>query len=555
MKSVIIIFLNLIGLGIISLYSQEESSEKDFGQVCGNFQSYAQYYINDPSIGAIAVNEKTLINSWANFTYTFKNFSAGFRYEGYLNTLLGYPNAGGINNGVGFPYRWAMFTTENFEITAGNFYEQFGNGLILRSYEEKMLGIDNALDGFRVKYKIKNGILLTALAGKQRYYWTVGPGIIRGIDGIIQINDLFTKFQESNLRIILGGSFVSKYQNEDNPLYYLPANVGAASGRIAIKYKNFDLNSEYAYKINDPSLENSYIFKPGQAILINTSYAKKGFGIVLGSKWVDNMSFRSDRNATLTDLNINQIPEITKNHIYVLPAFYPYATQPNGEWGAKAEIMYKIPKNTLLGGKYGTSMSINFSRVHDIKKTQINDTTPVFPLASGTYGYNSKLFSIGKTLYFQDVNIEISKKWSKKFLSNFTYVYLIYNYDVLRGITGHGYVRSHIGIADLTYKFEGGKAIKTEFQHMYTKQDEGNWVLGMIEYSLSGWFFSIFDNWNYGNPTTKKHFYSIGFGHVQGGTRIQLTYGKQREGVMCIGGVCRNVPASNGLSVSISSTF
>lgn len=554
MKKIFTLFLNLAGLGIFSLLAQE-NTENNSGQITGNFQTDVQYYIEDQSIGAIAVKEYTLVNSWANFIYSNQNFSAGFRYEGYMNTLLGYPNSGGINDGIGIPFRWAMFSKDNIEITVGNFYEQFGNGLVLRSYEEKMLGIDNALDGFRIKYQLHKGINITGLIAKQRYYWNHGPGIIRGFDGTIQINEVFQSLEESSLRLNIGGSFVSKFQHEDHPLYNLPDNVAAMSGRIMIRYKNFDINSEYAYKINDPSLDNSYIFKPGQALLINTSYAKKGLGIVLATKWVDNMAFRSDRNASLTDLNINQLPEITKNHIYVLPAFYPYATQPNGEWGAKAEIMYKIPKNTLLGGKYGTNVSLNYSRAHDIKKTQINDTTPVFPPASGTYGYNTKFFSIGDNLYFQDINIEISKKWSKKILSNFSYVYLIYNYDVLRGITGHGNVYAHIGIVDMTYKFENYSALKTEIQHMFTKQDEGSWVLGMIEYSLPGWFFTVFDNWNYGNPESEKHYYSIGFGHFSGGTRIQLSYGKQRAGVMCIGGVCRNVPASNGVSVSISSTF
>ena len=40
----------------------------------------------------------------------------------------------------------ATYTIDGLEITAGNFYEQFGSGLIFRSYEEKGLGIDNAMD-------------------------------------------------------------------------------------------------------------------------------------------------------------------------------------------------------------------------------------------------------------------------------------------------------------------------------------------------------------------------------------------------------------------------
>jgi hypothetical protein len=552
MKKFTILFLSLLGSGIISVYAQNENNN---GQVSGNFQSDVQYYIEDQSIGANAVNEKVLANSWANFSYSMGNFTAGIRYEGYMNSLLGYPNQGGINDGVGIPFRYAMFTNDNFEITVGNFYEQFGNGLILRSYEEKMLGIDNALDGFKVKYNPVPGVFITGLIGKQRYYWTHGPGIIRGFDGELQINELITSFNESNLRMSIGGSFVSKYQKEDNPIYNLPANVGAGAGRIDIRYKGLRLNSEYAYKINDPSMENTYIYRPGQALLINAIYSQSGLGVVLSTKWVDNMSFRSDRNASLTDLSINQLPEITRNHIYTLPAFYPYATQPNGEWGAKAEIIYKIKKESLLGGKYGTTISFNYSRAHEIEKSQINDSTPIG--APGTFGYNTSFFSIGEELYFQDINIEISKRWTKKLYTNIAYVNLFYNYDLLRGIPGHDNVLAHIAIADATYKFGGGVALKTELQGMFTKQDEGNWGLGLIELTIPNWFFTIMDNWNYGNPdpNSRPHYFSFGFGYVNGGSRVQLTYGKQRAGVMCIGGVCRNVPASNGFSLSISSTF
>jgi hypothetical protein len=128
---------------------------------------------------------------------------------------------------------------------------------------------------------------------------------------------------------------------------------------------------------------------------------------------------------------------------------------------------------------------------------------------------------------------------------------------MLMGVKGHENVYAHIAIADLTYKIASGVAIKTEFQGMFTQQDKGNWGLGLIELTIPKWFFTVFDNWNYGNPDVdnRVHYLNVGFGFVNGGNRIQLTYGKQREGVMCIGGVCRNVPASNGLALSISSTF
>ncbi len=547
---ILIIFLFILGFA----FSQNENDNK-YGQVSGNFQTDIQYYTTDSIIGAIAPIEKTLANSWANFTYSLGDFSAGLRFEGYMNSILGYPNTGGKNDGIGLPYYFANFSRDKFEFTVGNFYEQFGNGMVLRSYEEKMLGVDNALNGFRVKYNPINGIYLKGLIAKQRFYWENGPGIIKGFDGEIQFNDLIESFAEKELKINLGGSFVSKFQKDDSPIYKLPNNVGASSGRIDIRYKGLALNSEYSYKIPDPNADNKFIYKSGQAFLINTSYSKQGLGIILSTKWVDNMAFRSDRNASLTDLNINVLPELTRNHVYTLPAYYPYASQPNGEWGAKAEIMYKIPKESLLGGKYGTSILANYSRVHNIDKLPFNDSLPMD--APGTLGYTSNFFSIGDELYYQDINIEINKRWTKKLYTNLSYINLLYNYNILRGQTGYENVNAHIAIADITYKFKPSFALKTELQHLYTKQDEGNWALALFELTIPNWFFTIIDNWNYGNSDInhRPHYYNFGFGYINNSTRIQLTYGKTRAGVMCVGGVCRNVPASNGISLSISSTF
>ncbi|MDL2262767.1 DUF6029 family protein [Bacteroidales bacterium OttesenSCG-928-I21] len=549
------LILCFCNIGFFSLHAQVEEKERNFGHISGNFQADGQYYFEDSKIGATAVDEKFLINSYANFTYTLGNFSAGFRYEGYMNSLLGYPNTGGLNDGIGIPYRWANFNNGNIEVTVGNFYEQFGNGLVLRAYEEKMLGVDNVLDGLRVKFNPYKGIYLKGLVGKQRYYWTKSDGIVRGFDGEIQFNDLINSFSESRLRVSVGGSFVSKYQKEENPIYNLPNNVGAAAGRLNINYNGFNLETEYAYKINDPSADNSYIYKPGQAFLVNASYSKKGLGIILSTKWVDNMSFRSDRNAGLTDLSINLLPEISKNHTYSLAAFYPYASQTNGEWGIKTEVMYRFARNTALGGKYGTTVSVNFSRVHDIGRNPLNDTTPLW--ASGTDGYKTSFFSIGKELYFQDINVEISKKWTPKFYTILSYVNIFYNFDVLRGKVNHENVKAHIGIFDMTYKLTNQIALRGEFQAMFTKQDEGNWASVLLEFTIPNWFFTIINNMNYNNPESDKltNYFTAGFGFVKGGNRIQLSYGKQRAGVMCVGGVCRTVPASNGIMLSISSTF
>jgi len=45
-------------------------------------------------------------------------------------------------------------------VTVGNYYEQFGSGMIFRSYEERGLGYDNAMDGVRIKYVPYKGVYL-----------------------------------------------------------------------------------------------------------------------------------------------------------------------------------------------------------------------------------------------------------------------------------------------------------------------------------------------------------------------------------------------------------
>jgi hypothetical protein len=538
--------LLLSGLG---LKGQDISGE---GQLHGNFQIDMQSYTEDSSIGATKVPEYVLMNAYGNFVYTKGGFTAGVRYEAYLNTMLGYDAK---YNGQGIPHKFASYKTDEYEITAGSFYEQFGSGLVLRSYEEKTLGIDNAFNGFRIKGSPYKGINLTGLVGKQRYFFDLGQGIVRGVDGEINFNETFTKLSAKKTMITIGGSFVSKFQADKDPVYNLPENVGAAAGRMNIQNGPFAFMSEYAYKINDPSSDNNYIYKDGQAMLVNTSYSKKGLGILLAAKWLDNMSYRSDRNATITNLQINYLPAINKPYTWAMSNMYPFATQANGEFGLQGEIMYKFKKESLLGGKYGTNVTLGYCRVTDIEKKQINDTIAISE--PGTLGYSSDFATMGSNRYYEEISFEVNKKINSSLITTFLYQNISYNYDILRGMTGHGMVYAHVAVADVTWKMSKTKALRLEQEYLISKQDHGNWVMYLLEYSVAPkWFITIWDQYNLGNDHYEAKNYLTGsVAFIHKGSRFQVGYGRQREGVICVGGVCRNVPASNGFILSISSTF
>lgn len=514
--------------------------------VHGNFELNTQYYNTDSAIGAPAVPEKMLANGFSNILITNGKFSAGLRYESYLNALQGF-DARYTGNGI--TYRYASFVSDQLEVTVGNFYDQFGNGLIFRSYEERSLGYDNAMDGLRVKFNPLAGLYIKGFIGKQRSYFTLGPGIVRGIDGELNINEAFKCLSDKKTKVTIGGSFVSKFQKDEDPTLRLPENVGAYAGRIGLINGGFSLNAEYAYKINDPSTVNNLIYKFGDAIYLNAGYATKGLGVNISAKRIDNMNFRSDRAATVQDLNINFLPALAKTQTYRLATIYPYATQPNGEEGINAEVFYTFKQGSTLGGKYGTAISINTSAINSIFKS---------PATNDTLGYESDYLKIGKDVYYRDLSLEISKKVSKKWKVILTYLYQEYNKAVVEGKLGTPNIHAHLGIAEITYKVNKKNSIRAELQHLYTLDDHKNWAMGLVEWTVSpNWFFSVYDEYNYGNQDKEDriHFLNVGLGYNRNANRITLGYGRQREGLLCVGGVCRYVPASNGITLTVTSSF
>ncbi len=536
----------IVSLLFVSVVNAQSLTD---GQLRGSIEIDAQTYRHDSLIGAPAVPEKMGLNSFAQLDYTNGKISAGIRYEAYENALQGYDAR---YNGQGIANKYLRFADSTIDVTVGDFYEQFGSGLILRSYWQYQLGVDNSIDGVRLKYNICKGISVKGVIGHQRYYWGEGAGIVRGVDGEINLNELIPHWDTIKTKIILGGSFVSNYQVPDNTTYNVPGNVGATAGRISINNGGFSFYSEYAYKINDPSVVNNYIYKPGQAFLLRTGYSTKGFSFSVSGESMDNMSFKSDRTATKNDLDINYLPTLPRDETYQLAQIYPYATQPNGEMGVDAELRYTLPKESVLGGKYGTELDAEVSAINALDTTNLND------LNTNRLGYSVNYFGVNSEIYFNNTTIELKHKFSPKFRMILQYVDEAYNKDVIQQEVGYQIVHCNIGIFDGYYRIASSNTLHFEFQELLTKQDQGNWAFGMAEMNFgSNWFAGLLDEYNYGNPIANQqiHYYTITGGYTKNALRVSLGYGKTRSGILCVGGVCRQIPASDGFSLSLTESF
>ena len=199
------------------------------GTISGNAESTFQYLNEDSIIGANQPPSKGLINSYMNVFYTNGDFKAGMRLESYLPRIQGYPNR---FDGTGLGMRYVGYANDFVDVTLGSFYEQFGAGLSLRAYEDRALGYDNLLDGARIIVKPRKGIVIKGVYGYQRLSFQEGrivhgDGIVRGIDAEFHLNEVFKKMEDSQLDLTFGGSFVSKYQKDNNSTLILPENVGA----------------------------------------------------------------------------------------------------------------------------------------------------------------------------------------------------------------------------------------------------------------------------------------------------------------------------------------
>ena len=541
--------------------------------VSGNVGILWQSYSEDSLIGAVVPPAKSGYNAFANVNYNQGNFSAGIRYESYLNAIIGFP---GRFNGSGLGYRFVRYndTEKGIDVTVGNFYDQFGNGLVLRSYELRDLGIDNALDGFRLILKPLRGVQFKLIYGKQRLDFQDGlingPGIIRAVDAEVDLNAVVTKWQDKATKVSVSGSFVSKFQagtpfSVDSLLLAMPENVGAWSGRIRAVRKKWSLDVEYAGKVNDPSADNGFTFRPGEAFIATLAYSQKGFGALVSAKMVDNMSFRSDRDLQLFDVPINFIPAITQQHTYNLAGtLYPYATVISGETSASADLFYTVPKGSKLGGKYGTKLAFGFAAANNLDTSPIPETEE----ASLIYGFERQSWGPGDELYVRDINFSASRKLNKKWKAKYAYFHFDFNTLTTPVTTDYkGIVNADIHVLETQVKIKPKQSLRTEIQGLWVGkddknpdllQDKGHWATVLAEYTWSPhWSVSVLDQYNYGNNVEANRIHHV-FGtvaYIDGPHRLSVGYGKRREGIFCIGGVCRATPASNGFEIAFTSRF
>ncbi|MFY8089998.1 MAG: DUF6029 family protein, partial [Chitinophagaceae bacterium] len=525
-------------------------------QLSGSVESNAAYYIDDEKVKLESIDALNRLrsNNYIRLDYRHKNFTTGIQIESYeKKALLNFsPQLNGTN--VGTFYVNYKNDKLKFDATIGHFYTQFGSGLVLRTWEDRQLGIANSLNGILVNYKPLNTIKITTLFGRQRngFAFDLTNSNVAGVNTEIELS---TILKAKKIKYGLGLSYVNR--NEANPFVAnLTKNTFLSSFRSNLSIGGFSAEFEYAFKSKDALVEfgnirPEFLFD-GDVYLANLSYTKKNFGITTNLRRTENFAMYSERKYagnSYSQAILNFVPALTKQYDYSLANIYVYAAQPSitfepnrnksGEIGGQVDVFFNAQKHTFWGGKYGTSFSANFSYWGGLQ---------------GRYDalqrkYASPGFGLGEK-YYSDFSIEVKKKWTKNWQSVITYLNQYYNTRYVEEAVGEVYANTII--VDNTHQLKKGKSIRWELQHQWSKGRFNNWVAGLVEYNF-GSSFGVFasDLFNYGNSNKNNplHFYNVGATYNKNAFRLQFSYGRQRGGLICVGGVCRFVPQSAGLNL------
>lgn len=551
--------LKLIALTLLSVPTFVFAQEN--GQFSGGLESNSQYYVDDSKTGDFTEEDNFRSNNYLRLTYDYKNWFANVQIESYEpQALLNfYPKYESTDIGT-----FAVgYKSNKFEATLGYFYEQFGSGLALRSWEDRQLGINNALRGANIKYRPTNDVELTALYGRQRDGFEVSRGDVYGFNAEVGLDQLF-KLESSSLGV--GFSYVGRSEDLDITNPNFNANTNMFSGRVDFSEGNFYSSLEYVAKGEDVYVELGNIIEDkyfnGNALLLNLGFAKSGLGVDATFRRMENMNFYSQRDLSANVYNqdfINYLPALTKQHDYGLTNIYVYQSQPKltfnplgklGEIGGQIDVFYTFKKGSTLGGKYGTKIAANYAAWFGLKAD--------FDVSNRTFD-NSSFLGFGEK-YFNEASLEIRKKLSSNWSTIFTLVNTYYNKRYVEDTIGE--VNATAVVGEATYKFGSGKSIRAELSHLFsddkTSKRAGDWAGGTLEYNFNS-RISIYatDIWNYGNPNEDEqiHYYTFGGSFTKGATRIGASYGRQRGGLVCVGGICRFVPENTGFTLNLSTSF
>ena len=552
----------LIALVFVAVFSVS-AGQKDWGRVSASIESNNHIYVEDKANGFSPSNLLQLpedgifaTNDYLKVDYYKGRVSAGMQLEGYFPSTVGYPfpiNRLSISN------LYASWRDDSYSVTAGTFYDQLGSGLLFRSWEDRTLGLNNALLGARATYSFGGKITLKAFWGVPRLdKWSemslmlgkdspfFGLGLadkvnIAAADVSVSLSE-FIGWDRTSLS--LEGSVLNKHESLSESLVAAGCrgNNVSWSARANFEFDGFYAKAEYV----DAGKQLVNVFfdaERGNAQLVEVGYNARGLGVSFTGRRLQRMTqqiYTSDLSYASAANVMSYCPAMTTQYTYMLTTLNPYNPETGsnklkaGEIGGQIDAFYNFRRGTKIGGKRGMKVHANFSTYYALDET------------GGTKD---------SEFLFRDFSLDVEKQWTKKFKTTLLYSLQDYNKNEKNSVGYEVYIGlSHIFVADLLYKWTSKFSTRLELQYLTSKGYQKDWMAALLEVSFAP-HWSVFASDMYNHGDTGLHYYNAGVSFVFRNIRLAAGYGRYRAGFICSGGVCREIPAYTGANISLTASF
>lgn len=480
-------------------------------------------------------------NNYAKFTLGYGRFSAGLQAEWYPNPLPGMDLS---LKGFGVPMKYVAWDGGPVKVTVGDFYEQFGSGLILRAWEDRDLGLNNSLGGLRLSADFLDGALgVKALGGFPRSGLRYSNTAVFGGDAVLSLIRLINP--ESEHAVTVEGSILDRFEwrtPEDIGLLMgspAPSNVLMYSVRMSYAWRSLLVKAEYVGKgkdftaIHHDGNSDTYVLSGGRAATVEANYASGPFSGTVSWRYLDNMAWRAFRTTGTLGISntLNYLPAFCQQQTYMLACLNPYETYVEGENAFRGDFYYRFRRGSALGGKYGMKLHVGGSWINALGK--------VLPRRDTDY------------LAYRDLNIDVDRTWTRNFKTTLFV-------SIQESSPTHGNRKAtnaqNVFVLEGLNKFSRGISLRWELQYLYSQELTRDWMAALLELGIApSWMVSVSDMYNHGS--TKEHYWNVSVAYSREAFRAMLGYGRHREGMFCSGGVCRWQPEYKGVSLSLQWSF
>ncbi len=474
-----------------------------------------------------------IFEDWLNLDYNKGIFGAGLRFETYQPNDPSPAISRGKNRYADIAYKYIKVEIgdpqQGGDLVVGNYYALFGRGLVLKSYEDRNIRVDNNLLGAKLQARY-GGITLTALTGMAANADNVRDEILHAADLEYKVLD----------QLKLGASYAANLPEDENV-----ARTMLTSVRIMPSIWNFDFYGEYGFKQNSDirnallNPDTSYIvyypysnndWKVGQAAYGSLNFYYDAFAVTGEYKYYDNFTFTSNDGTII----YNTPPAVRKEYTYVLLNRHPSALNQANEQGFQVEANYNLSDETYFSADYGETKTLSYKSYY---KRILNDNS-------------------APRIQLREVYAQAHHDWNDSWTTIAAFGYNEERDTDTKNVTP---------ILENLFYFDEVNTIKFTIEHQQTTVNLTNEQYYddalTLEYLRSPLFnVAVVSELQTTEPEAGKilrKFWSfIQFGYKIGDhTDLSLLFGTRQAGNICIGGVCRYEPEFSGIEFKMFTRF